>query len=362
MQDTTKKPAAHERRPNLWEAKGTDPTTGRRKSYYGSSAEEASKKAARSLRPVDDDTLAAYYFHAYVPTIAGRSDNWIEQIIWAMEKYVLPAHGETAIADIDRRMAQASFNRWARTLAPESLRHVRTVWSAVMNLALEDEAINRNPLRKVRIARGEPKQFTVLRPHELWRLATGCSPLIRPVVLIQGFAGLRIGEACALTWHHLEDGVLRVREQVLQPKGGAVITTKLKTPQSKRDIPLHPELVLMLTDCGQTSSLYVCSNDSGGFLTPKAAYSRLRKESQELGLPPMGTHDLRHTFTSLLENEFEAPRRVVDAILGRAGSGTTDSYSHTFREQLQRWQTVYWERVSTQSTTEKRRTAGLYLD
>ena len=75
----------------------------------------------------------------------------------------------------------------------------------------------------------------------------------------------------------------------------------------------------------------------------------------------MSTHDLRHTFTSLLENQFEAPRRVVDAILGRAESGKADSYSHTFNEQLAKWAQTYWQKVSAKSTTEKCRTSTLGL-
>jgi integrase len=352
-----KRPKASERKDGTWEAKGIDPTTGKRKSYYGSSSDDASERAAKSFRLGDNDRLAAFYLGSYVPTLKGRSQNWVNQVAWAMEKYVLPTFGETRLEDIDRKGAQAAFNNWSSKMKPSSLRRLRIVWSGVLNLAVDDEVIDRNPLTRIRMAETEDPEHVVLEPSQLWHLTTNCSNIIRPIVLLQGFVGLRRGEACATTWTHMKGGILGVRQQVLQPKGGAEITTKLKTRQSKRDVPLPPEMIEALASCQQSSRTYVCSNDSGGFLTPRAAYSILARESVRLGLPKMGTHDLRHTFTSLMENEFEAPRRVVDAILGRAGSGTTDSYSHTFRSQLGRWMQTYWERVSTSTTTERCRSS-----
>ena len=357
-----KTPKASQRKDGTWEAKGIDPTTGKRKSYYGGSEREASERAARSFRLNDSTTLEGFYFGSYVPTLVGRSDNWINQVAWAMEGYVLPRFGQMRLEEVDRKMAQTAFNQWSKGLKPSSLQRLRIVWAGVMNLAVDDDLLGRNPLRRIRILNPEEPSHVVLRPEELWHLVNNCSDLIRPVILLQGFCGLRVAEACAVKRSCTKSGVLRVREQVLQPKGGAEMTARLKTKQSRRDIPLPDGLRKMLRACGDSKNPWQCENDSGGFLCPKTVYNKLCRESVALGLPQMGTHDLRHTFTSLMENEFEAPRRVVDAILGRKGSGTTDMYSHTFRSQLEKWMNTYWERVSTSTTTKKCRSKGYYLN
>ena len=80
-----------------WEAKGLNSTTGKQRSVYAKSAEEASAKAAATFRLHDTDTLTSYYFNSYVPTLRGRSAKWQEQVAWAMERFVLPDHGESAI-------------------------------------------------------------------------------------------------------------------------------------------------------------------------------------------------------------------------------------------------------------------------
>ena len=369
-----KKPKAAFRSDGRWEAKGLDPVRGGRKSWYGKTAEEASTLAGRSFESANFETLEQYYDSVFVPTLRHHSDNWVEQVAWSMDHFVLPMFGGWAIEDIKRKDVQQAFNRWSRhvtyrgsTIKGSSLERIRRVWAAVMNLAVADEIIARNPLaQNIRLPKDPKPEHTVLTPGQLWTLVTGCSDLLRPDVLLQGFAGLRVGEACAETWPHIKNDalkgdILRVRQQVIQPKGGAKIVPKLKTPQSRRDIPLPAELVQMLRDCNQTSGIFVSSNDSGGFLTPSGVWTLLNKEAKALGLPHIGTHDLRHTFTSLLENEFEAPRRVVDAILGRAESGTTDDYSHTTWQQLTRWTDKYWDRVSTSLTTEKCRQGGLKL-
>lgn len=77
----------------------------------------------------------------------------------------------------------------------------------------------------------------------------------------------------------------------------------------------------------------------------------LKRECQRLGLPIVTTHELRKTFASLMENEYEAPRRVVAALLGHGVSNVTDGYSHTFTSQLTKWMLGYYSQVSTSCTT-----------
>ena len=80
------KPYPVKARPGMWAAKGVDPTTRKRKTFYARSAEEASTQAAISLGTFHDTTLFSFYSSVYLPTVRHRSQNWLDQIAWAMDK------------------------------------------------------------------------------------------------------------------------------------------------------------------------------------------------------------------------------------------------------------------------------------
>lgn len=171
---------------------------------------------------------------------------------------------------------------------------------------------------------------------------------------------MRIGEACAPSWAEVEGNTLKVRHQILQPKGGAIRTAKLKTPQSRRDIPMPKEMMDRLRNAGQVSGIYITSDSKGGYLTPNNATRELTEACERAGLgnyierkgkkvfvPLVSPHELRHTFTSLMENELEAPPAIVACLLGRKYEGLNAGYSHTHEKQLAKWMEKYWVRMST---------------
>jgi len=127
-----KKPKAGLRPDGLWEAKGID-HSGRRKSYYGDTPEEASNKAYESFGIQSDDTLYSFYLNVYFPTVIHRSRNWRFQIAWAMDTHILPAFGRKKLDEITRAQVQRHFN--GLDLAPKSLSHVKKVFSGIMALA-----------------------------------------------------------------------------------------------------------------------------------------------------------------------------------------------------------------------------------
>lgn len=224
-----KKPTAHERksRPGQWEAKGVDTCTGKRKSFYGSTAEEASEIASRSFGIVVDSSLYSYYANVYLPTVVNLSENYKVQIAWAMDHYVIPVFGNYNVTEIDRQLCQQAFNRWCgcktklsgKTISPRSLHTIKKIFTAVLNLAVEDGVIERNPVSKVRTPPIVRREDTILHPHELRLLSLEATPMARSFIYLQGYCGLRIGEACGVTRGHIRNNILYVRQQITQASG-----------------------------------------------------------------------------------------------------------------------------------------------
>lgn len=341
-------------RPNLWAAKGIDPTTQKRKNYFGGSADEASRKAAQSFGVADDFSLFSFYSNVYLPTVKHRSHNWLAQISWAMDKYVLPELGHRDIRELKRPELQLFFNGTSKSMKASSAGKVKIVLSGILRLAMADEVIASNPLAFVRLPPKDTVEKTALTFDELKALIAASGPLVRPFVILAGGAGLRLGEALGVTRAAIsKDGVLSVRQQVLQLKGRCDVSQSLKTSNSRREIPIPEGMLAALLVADQVSGIWVCSDSKGGYVRPKNITRELTAACSTAGVPRVSPHELRHTFISLMDNEVEAPRTVVMALAGHSARSTTDGYSHVKVEQKRRWMERFWDQVSTACSPEE---------
>ena len=333
-------------RPGLFRAYGINAATQARQAFFGRTREEAESEARSSYsRQVRTDTFAEFYFDAYLPTIEARSENWQNQIAWAMDKYILREFGEWGIDEIKRPQLQSFFNRLRRKLSDSSAARVKIVLSGVLNLAVADEKITSNPCRFVKLPTPSKPDKIALTFDQLARVFVAAKPEVQVVILLSGCAaGLRIGEACGVTRLHLtSDDVLHVRQQILQAKGGARISKTLKTAQTHRDLPLPEELAEWIRKHSQ-GRFYLAGTAKNKFQLPNNVTEDLASACTKAKVATITPHELRHTFISLMENEIEAPAAVVAALAGKQDSRVTAGYSHTHQEQLRKWLSVYFQR------------------
>ena len=339
-------------RPGTWQAKGICPDTHRRKSYYGKSKSEAENKARDSYTPVrqfnlaDQDTVFGFYAYVYLPTIKHKSPNWQRQVGHAMDKHFLPKLGHLQLTAVNRPMLQEIFNNMAQ-LSVTSRQRYKIVLNCVFNLAVIDGKIASNPCAFVRLPQSEQSTKKTLTFEELNKLIEASHELIRPFVLLGGCCGLRRGEILGLTKANITaDNILRVEEQIRYDGYRPERTSTLKTRNARRAFPISHELADMLR---AGDSMHVCPDSIGGVLRPGNISRELAIACKKAGIEIISAHELRHTFISLMENDLEAPRRVVQTIVGHKGREITDVYSHTQRAQLLKWMNKFWERVSTDS-------------
>lgn len=170
-----------------------------------------------------------------------------------------------------------------------------------------------------------------------------------PVVTAAGIAsytGLREGEICGLTWgnYDRDAGIIRVRRAIAKAGGKKYVTTP-KTEASRRDVPVHPDLAVMLERrrdamLNELSShgvnlspaafneLYVCGDAFTGKYLDNTVLSRSWKSLAD-AFELDGTqgrrltfHDLRHSFATRAIAE-GADVKSVAAVLGHADCRVT---------------------------------------
>lgn len=163
-------------------------------------------------------------------------------------------------------------------------------------------------------------------------------------LLITIYSGMRIGEVCALQWKDidLEEKVIRVNKSIQRIYTEEDTTGKMKTEllistpktkSSQREIPIVQPLFKMMKDFAKICrpDYFVCSGTTTP-IEPRTYRSYYKKKIEEIGLPHLKFHGLRHTFaTQLIASKADV--KTVSAILGHSDITTTlNTYVHPSRD------------------------------
>lgn len=156
-------------------------------------------------------------------------------------------------------------------------------------------------------------------------------------------AGLRIGEVCALQWDDVDiaSGVIRVNKTIQriylvdgEEKYTELIIDKPKTKNSIREVPMTKDLLALVRPLKKIvrSDYYVLTNAATP-TEPRTYRCYFNKLQQQLGLPKMRFHGLRHSFaTRCIESKCDY--KTVSVLLGHSNISTTlNLYVHPNLEQ-----------------------------
>ena len=155
--------------------------------------------------------------------------------------------------------------------------------------------------------------------------------------------GLRIGEVCALKWEDLDVdlGIVNVKKTIqrIYMVGETVKSTEviIDTPKSKnsiREIPMTKELLRMVKPLKKivNSSFFVLTN-SDKPTEPRTYRNYYKRLLNQLGIPPLKFHGLRHSFaTRCIESNCDY--KTVSVLLGHSNISTTlNLYVHPNMDQ-----------------------------
>lgn len=192
--------------------------------------------------------------------------------------------------------------------------------------------IEDNPVRKPRLPRrGLQSEKTVLTPEQLGSLLEKLPEPSGSLVWLLVLTGLRIGELLALRWQDLDlhAGLLRVNRTLYEGH-----FDEPKTRSSVRSVPLSAKGLEILTslkpEMFKPDGL-VFSTKKGTALDRRNLRNRqLDPVCEELKIPNIGWHSLRHSNATLLD-AVGTPLGTVQSLLGISSSEITrGTYIHSF--------------------------------
>ena len=215
------------------------------------------------------------------------------------------------------RIDEAAVRRWMRALTADTeaaglsrktVNNARTILTVALNEAVRQGLIPRNPCLGVPALPVERQELEYLRMHEIGPYLDACADYYRPLAELLIGSGLRISEALALRFGHvdLEHGVIRVYGQ--RDRQGE--ETKATKGKRFRSVQIGPSLVASLREqrtarnAGDDDWLFLCPPPKRGRYSGrtepvppsrKTVHDWHEAALQDAGLRDMPLHALRHT-------------------------------------------------------------------
>jgi integrase len=327
----------------------------KRTTVYGKTAQDARDKAGEVRKrlteglPARDKktTLQAFTLEWIASALAASDRKRTTKVMYAgvARVHIVGSHIGGLALDKVRPMHVEGWIVGLRDkgLAESTIRSAYTILRAVLDTAVRDGALARNPAASVKRPKVTVKEAAYLTPEQVRTLLEAArTSRYAPLFSLLVNTGLRRGEALALQWSDIdfEGKLLRVRG-TLARVDGKLIVTSTKTAKSKRSVPVSAEAERLLKDI-RTRQLqerlkagsvwhqtgYVFTTEDGMPCDPRHALRALKSAATKTGMPGVGLHTLRHSAaTAMLSNG--VPLKVVSDILGHASIViTADIYGH----------------------------------
>jgi integrase len=257
-----------------------------------------------------------------------------------LRNYVLPDLGAVRLADVRRGDLQALVDRMlGRGLSPSKVRNVLMPIRAIYRHAIERDEIMVNPTSNLRLPSEEATEPRVATAAEAVALLTALPEGDRALWATAFYAGLRLGELQGLRWGDVDlaRGIIRI-ERGWDAKEGPI---EPKSKKGRRSVPvsgaLRDFLVAHKAATNRDGSDFVFGSRAGRPFTPSytrkraaRAWTAANAKRIERGLEPLapiGLHECRHTFVSLMFDAGLSLERIGDYV-GHSSAYMTDRYRH----------------------------------
>ncbi len=267
-----------------------------------------------------------------------------------MNSYILPELGDVEWRSISRGSIERFCSRMLsvggknhKGLSPKTVSDIMSVIRHVFRYAFNYGEILPFDISTISVKR-EPKEMQVLSRKEqdtLYRFLYANLNDRNLGILICMFAGLRLGEICALRWEDISfaEQVIFVRQSMqrlqtnnLSGRKTKIIITAPKSRSSIRKIPIPKELANILFSYWKGKQGYVLTGQINVFVEPRSMERHFKRILGQAGLEQVNFHVLRHTFaTRCIEMDFDV--KSLSELLGHANVNITlNRYVHPSME------------------------------
>jgi integrase len=252
---------------------------------------------------------------------AGFHAKTVELYRYLLRRHLAPMFGQMAVADITDQRARA----WRKNCldagaSPVTVAKAYRLLKAVLNTAVDDGLIRRNPCRVKGAGQEKSPERSVLSMRDIGALADAIDQRYHALVLLAIFGSLRWGELVALRRRDidLEARTVRVTRQVTTLSSGRQVLGPPKSAAGNR-VVIVPEVIIPPL---QVHLRWMAHPGEDGLLFTSPEGKTLRYDNFRhrvwypalgaAGLPRVHFHDLRHTGNQLAADAGASLRELMD--------------------------------------------------
>lgn len=281
--------------------------------------EEKAKQAAQTFAEFFDDRL--------LPYLKQRKRSW-EKDEGMFRLRLKEEFGHLRLDQITKHHAQSFHsNLKAEGLAGATCDHHVKLLRYALNIAVEWDMLEQNPLARLKLFNEDNKVMNSLDDAQLQRLLTVLrTDENRPICQVALFlisTGARLMEALSAEWKNIDQ-----QNRLWRIPAAAAKSKRVKS------IPLNDAAISVLSQLeteGKFEHVFINIKTGKPFVNVHKVWERLRNDA---GLPNLRLHDLRHWHASALVNSGRSLYEVQH-ILGHSDPKVTQRYAHLSTKSLQ---------------------------
>lgn len=254
--------------------------------------------------------------------------------------YIVPGIGKIPLKELGVHHVQKAVDTLVKNgVSANGTLKFRRVLSACLMRAMREEVIFRNVAQLIEIPKYSPKKifpWTAEQAKLFLRETKGHHFHIAYAMMLT--YGFRKGEMLGLRWTDIDfaNDIICIRQQV-NYLVGTIRANEVKTEAGRRTLPLIPEIKQELLELAAQKNLKLPSFDpwknlcldglilmtsNNTPIDPNNFARVFRRHIDEIGLPRVSVHTMRHTAATLQKN-MGVPVKEAQLILGHANISTT---------------------------------------
>lgn len=254
----------------------------------------------KQIPTVDEYSWKSFEIHS-----ATRKQTTQDDYRISYEKHIKPYLGDKRLDTLKPSDIALWQNKVLESVSPRRLKNIRAVLSTIIQDALRDELITRNPLPLVKLPRADKVEIYPFSITEIFTVLEKAEGQYRNFFALGFFTGMRSGEMIGLRWEdvNLFKREIRIRQAI---KMGVISTPKTQSSVREIDIidSLMPYLKAQYQRTGKHGSyLFLNSHGEHIYDIKRIRETHWRKTLKACGLAYRPIYHTRHTFaTMMLEN------------------------------------------------------------
>lgn len=291
--------------------------------------------------PDSSQTLDWFWTARYLPMKERAWRPATREVVTAvMQAHVIPQLGARRLSELSRFDLQMHLNSIDPKYSGSMLSKVRTWLKAILDEAVDQGYLEKNPARKLELPQTRERSTRFLTLKEIGRLLSATAGRDHLILRLFIQCGLRPGEIFAARWGNFTGSQLCITEAVSKAAHGRAIG-KTKTPASKNAVALPAALVALMREWQQAQKgtpaddAFIFPSRRGGPNRYSANYLKrfLRPLAEKLGIPGINYQVFRRTFSTHFQRhatikETQTQMRHTDA------ATTLGIYTQTIPEGL----------------------------